>query len=89
MNLIEIVVAALHQNVRKQLRNQPPRRHVIEDRHVIDNPQSGEYLGTFSLIEHGSIRSLQLAHCPVAIYRHHERVAERARLCQVANMPDV
>src|SRR5262249_8865786 len=60
-----------------------------EYRHVIDNPQRREYLGTLISAEHGPIWPLQFTHSPVAIYRHDERVAERARLCQVTNMPDV
>jgi len=89
MNLIEIVVAALHQNVRQQLSDQTARRYIIEDCHVINGPQSRQYFSPLSLAEHRSIRPLQFTHSAIAVYRHNECVAERARLRQIAHMPDV
>ena len=89
VNLIEIVVAALHQHIRQQLCDQAARRNIVKDDDVINNPQSSKYLSSLGLIEDGPIRPLQLAHGPIAIDRHNERIAERARLRQITHVPDV
>src|ERR1044072_4126050 len=89
MNLIEIVVAALHQHIRQQLGDQAARRDIVKHDDVINNPQSSEYLSPLRLVEDGPVRSLQFAHSSVAIYRHDERITERTRLRQVAHVPDV
>lgn len=89
MNLIEFVVAALHQHIRQQLGDQAARRDVVKHDDVINNPQSSEYLSALRLVEDGPIRSFQVTNSSVAINRHDERVAERARLRQVAHVPHV
>ena len=89
MNLIELIIAAFHQHVRQEFRDQTTWRNVVEDRHVIDIPQRGEYLRAFGLIEDRSIRTLQLAHCSITINRDEQRVAERSRLRQVTHVSDV
>ena len=89
MNLIEIVVAALHQHIRQQLGNQAARRDVVKHDDVINKPQSSEYLSTLRLVEDGPVGSLQLSHGAITIYPDDESIAEGARLSQIAHMPDV
>ena len=89
MNLIEIVVAALHQHIRQQFGDQAARRDIVKHDDVINNPQSSKYLSTLRLIEDRPTGPLQLADCSITVYGNQQRVAERARLLQVANVPDV
>ena len=89
MNLIETVVAALHQHIRQQLGDQASGRDIVKDDDVINNPQCSQYLSPLCLVKHRSIRPLQLADSPVTIYRNDERIAERTRGGQVTHMPDV
>jgi len=70
MNLIEIVVATLHQHIRQQFGDQATRRDVVKHNNVINNPQSSEYLSTLRLVKNRPVWSLQLTHSSVAIYRH-------------------
>ena len=89
MNLIKAVIAALHEYIGQESRDQTSWGDVIEYGHVINVSQRREYLGSLCFIENRTIRSLQLTHRAVAVYRHHERVAERARLSEIAHVSDV
>lgn len=89
MNLIEIVVTALHEDIRQQLGDQTARRDVVKHDNVINNPQSSEYLSTLRLIEDRPVRSLQFTNGSITIYRHNEHITERPRLRQIPHVPDV
>ena len=89
MNLIESVIAAFNEHVGQESRDQTAWRDVVEDRHVVNVPQRREYLGSLCFVENRTIRSFQLAHRAVAVYRHEERVAERARLSEITHVSDV
>ena len=89
MNLIESVIAALHEHVGQESRDQTSWGDVVENGHVVHVPQRREYLGSLRFIENRTIRSLQLTHRPVAVYRHEERVAKRARLSEIAHVTHV
>ena len=76
MNLIKSVIAALHEHIRQQSRDQAARGDIVEAGDIIDGPQRREYLGSLRLIENRTVRSLQLTHRAVAVDRHEERVTE-------------
>src|ERR1041385_7971097 len=89
MNLIESVIAAFHEHVGQQSCDQAAWGDVVEDSHVIDVTQRREYLGSLRLVENRTLRTFPLAPRAVAIDRHEQRVAERARLREIAHVPDV
>src|SRR6185369_13841238 len=89
VNVIEIVVAALYQYVWQQSCDQATWGDVVKDGHIVDVPQRREYLGSLRFVENRPIRSLQLAHRTVAINRDDQRVAECARLREIAHVSDV
>jgi hypothetical protein len=89
MNLIESVIAAFHQHIRQQSRDQTSWRDVVKDGYVVHTPQRREYLGSLRFIENRTIRSLQLTHRAVAVYRHQQNIPKRARLRQITHVPNV
>ena len=89
MDLVQLIIATFYEHVGQQFRDQTTWRNVVEDRHVIDVPERGEYLRTFSLIEDGSIRTFQLAHCSITVNSDQQRIAQRSRLREIAHMSDV
>ena len=86
MNLIEPVIAALHEHVGQEPRDQTAWGDIVEDSHIVDMPERREYLGSFRLVENRPIWSLQLTHCAIAVYRHYQRITEFTRLREVTNV---
>src|SRR5690348_1427420 len=89
MNLIESVIAPLHQHVGQKSRDETAWRNVVEDGHVVDGTQRRQYLGAFRFVENRAIRSFQFTHRTIAVNRYHERVAECACLSQITHVSHV
>ena len=91
-DLLDPIIAALHQNVGKQLRDQLTRRVLAEKRDPIDAREAGEHVRAALFVVQWSLRSFQPTHGSVRIERDDEHVAERARreeILHVSRMQDI
>jgi hypothetical protein len=61
----------------------------MENGEVVDASEGGEDLGAVLLTIHRAGGTFQRADAGVAIHRDEERIAERARLLQVADVADM
>lgn len=91
-HLLAGVVAALHQNARRDARDQVDRRVLLEDHDEVDGFECGQHFGTRALVLDRAIRALQPPHRGVAVEADDQPVAGGARRGQnldVAGMQDV
>jgi hypothetical protein len=85
-DLISRQVAALHQNIRKELRDNFAGIEVLKNDHAIDAFQGRENLSAFAFGQHRAASAFELTHTRVAVQADDECIAQRAGLLKAADV---
>jgi len=85
-DLVAGPIAAFHQDIRQQARDQFARSWSIEDHDGIHGFQGGENFSALALRQDGAALAFQLTHTRVAVQPNDQHISQGSRQFQAADM---
>src|SRR6185503_12387179 len=88
-DLVDRPVAAFHQNVGQQPRDQREWRFLIKDGHEVNGLQRGNNFGSFLFVEDWAALSLENSHRTVAVQSNDQHIAQGSSVGEVTHVARV